>query len=91
VKTNFAALVAAFKASGTKLACLCSADQVYAREALDAAKTLVRAGASHIYLAGRPYEQEPSLRKAGVQTFIYAGCDALATLQTAHDMLAIKA
>ena len=47
-------MIAAFKASGARLACLCSSDEVYAREAADAAKALRPAGATHIYLAGRP-------------------------------------
>ncbi len=34
------AMIAAFKASGAKLACLCSSDKVYAAEAADAAKAL---------------------------------------------------
>jgi methylmalonyl-CoA mutase len=79
-------MVSAFKASGAKLACLCSSDEVYGREAVAAAQGLAQAGAHHIYLAGRPKEAD-ALRAAGVQTFIYAGCDALATLQAAHAML----
>ena len=51
-------MIAAFKASGAKLACLCSSDEVYAREAADAAKALAQAGATHIYLAGRPKEAD---------------------------------
>ena len=74
------AMIAAFKASGAKLACLCSSDEVYAREAADAAKALAAAGAAHIYLAGRPKDAD-ALKAAGVGTFIFAGCDALATLQ----------
>ena len=37
-----AAMVAAFKASGAKLACLCSSDKVYEAQAADAAKALER-------------------------------------------------
>jgi methylmalonyl-CoA mutase len=85
-KTDLGALVAAFKTSGAKLACLCSSDAVYEREAANAAKALAAAGAMHIYLAGRPKDQD-ALKAAGVGTFIYAGCDALATLKAAHDML----
>jgi methylmalonyl-CoA mutase len=80
------AMIAAFKRSGAKLACLCSSDEVYAREAADAAKALRATGATHIYLAGRPKEQD-ALKPAGVGTFIFAGCDALATLKAAHDIL----
>jgi methylmalonyl-CoA mutase len=79
-----AAVGAAFKASGAALACLCSSDKVYVGQAAAAAKALQAAGARHIYLAGRPGEQEASLRAAGVDDFVFAGGDALATLQEVH-------
>ena len=79
-----AALVAAFKASGAQLVCLCSSDKVYADHAADAAKALHAAGAGHIYLAGRPGEQEAALRAAGIGDFIFAGGDALTTLNAAY-------
>ena len=83
------AMVAAFRDSGTKLACLCSSDKVYRAQAADAAKALTAAGASHIYLAGRPGEIEAELKGAGVRDFIYVSCDVVATLQAAHDMLGL--
>jgi methylmalonyl-CoA mutase len=79
--TDPAALAAGFKASGAALACLCSSDKIYAAQAAAAAKALQAAGAKHIYLAGRPSELEAALRAAGVGDFIFAGGDALATLQ----------
>jgi methylmalonyl-CoA mutase len=84
VKADFAALTAAFKASGAALACLCSQDKVYATQAIPAAIALHAAGVQHIYLAGRPGEQEAALRAAGVNHFIFAGGDALATLQEVY-------
>lgn len=78
-----AALAAAFKASGAQLCCLCSSDKVYAGQAAAAAQALQTAGARHIYLAGRPGEQEGALRAAGVNDFVFAGGDALAALQEA--------
>ncbi len=80
-------LAAAFKASGSALACLCSSDEVYASEAAAAARALVAAGARHVYLAGRPGDLAEALKQAGVQTFIFAGCDVLATLRDAHRSL----
>jgi methylmalonyl-CoA mutase len=80
-------MIAAFKSSGTQLACLCSSDEVYAREAVEAAKALKAAGAAPIYLAGRPGEQESALTAVGVQDFVYVGCDVLATLQAASRAL----
>ena len=79
-----AALAAAFKASGAELACLCSSDKAYAQHAATAAKALQQASAKHIYLAGRPGEQEAPLRSAGIGEFIFAGSDALAVLEDAY-------
>jgi methylmalonyl-CoA mutase len=81
-------MVAAFKASGASLACLCSSDAIYEAEAADAARARAAAGAKHIYLAGRP-KDPASFAAAGVGTLIYAGCDALATLQAAHAILGL--
>ena len=85
-----AEMIAAFKSSGAALACLCSSDDVYAAEAGAAAKALTAAGARHIYLAGRPGEREAELKAAGVQSFVFAGGDVLATLRAAHDILGIE-
>jgi methylmalonyl-CoA mutase len=82
--TDPAALAAAFKASGAALACLCSSDKVYAERAAAAAMALQAAGAKHIYLAGRASGQETVFRAAGVNDFIFAGCDALAVLQEVY-------
>ncbi len=82
--TDFAALAAAFRASGAVLACLCSSDNIYAQQAAAAAKALQAADARHIYLAGRPGEREAALRAVGVNDFVFAGGDALATLQEAY-------
>ncbi len=82
-------MVAAFKASGAKLACLCSSDKVYEDEAPSAAKALGAAGAV-VHLASRPGEKEQSWRQAGVKDFIYMGCDALSTLQAVHGILEVK-
>jgi methylmalonyl-CoA mutase len=80
------AMVSACKASRAKLACLCASDTVYQRDAAVAAKALAAAGAAHVYLAGRPKQQD-ALKAAGVGTFVFAGCDALATLKAAHAIL----
>ncbi len=81
-------MVAAFKTSGAKLACLCSSDEVYGREAVTAAKALAQAGAAHLYHAGRPAHLEAELLDAGIGTFIHAGCDALAILRAAQEQIA---
>ena len=86
---NQADMIAAFKASGARLACLCSSDKVYEMQAADAAKALKDAGAI-VHLAGRPGDHETEWRGAGVKNFIFVGCDVLSTLQAAHDSLAMR-
>jgi methylmalonyl-CoA mutase len=81
-----AQMVDAFKASGAKLACLCSSDKVYDSEAAGAA-TALRAAGAHVLLAGRP-AQSHALKSAGVSDFIYAGCDAVAALTAAYSVIA---
>jgi methylmalonyl-CoA mutase len=83
------AMTAAFKASDATIICLCSSDKVYADAAVGAAAALKAAGTNHVYMAGRPGDHETALRAAGVQDFIYVGCDMLATLRAAHDILSI--
>jgi methylmalonyl-CoA mutase len=75
-------LVDAYRASGAKLACLCSSDRIYGDAAETAALALKGAGA-RLYLAGRPGELEERLRQAGVTEFIYAGCDMHGALRRA--------
>jgi methylmalonyl-CoA mutase len=80
-------LAKAFKTSGAKLACLCSSDKVYERDAVSAAQVLAGAGAKHIYLTGKPGESRKSLEAAGIETFLYQGCDTLGLLETAYERL----
>ncbi|MGD9783374.1 MAG: methylmalonyl-CoA mutase family protein [Hyphomicrobiaceae bacterium] len=70
----------AFKASGLHAACICSSDAIYAAQAEKTAKALVEAGAGPVLVAGRPGDMEAALRAAGVDGFLYAGQDAIATL-----------
>ncbi len=78
----------AFAASGAKIACICSSDEVYAQEAEAAARALKAAGAKEVLLAGRPGELEAGLRAAGVDGFIYAGQNAVSVLEGLHKALA---
>ena len=82
-------MLAAFKKSGAKLACLCSSDAVYIQQAADAANALTTTGAI-VHLAGRPGDHEANWQAAGVKTFIFMGCDVVSTLQAAHDILGAK-
>jgi methylmalonyl-CoA mutase len=80
-------MLEAFKASGASLVCLCSSDRVYEAEGADAAAALKTAGASHVYLAGKPEDLEDALRSAGVESFVSAGADTLSTLRGAYENL----
>jgi methylmalonyl-CoA mutase len=84
---NLDSLAVAFRASGAKLACLCSSDEVYAREAVAAARALRNAGAAVLF-AGRPGALKAALEEGGVCGFVFAGCDALAALRTTHGLIA---
>ena len=73
-----------------EIACICSSDAVYAELAEATAGALVAAGADAVLLAGRPREQEAALRSAGVGTFVFAGCDAIAVLTSLHEALGVR-
>jgi methylmalonyl-CoA mutase len=81
-------VAASFKASGAKLACICSSDAVYAEKAIATARALAEAGAKAIYVAGRLRKLEAELRQAGVTDFIYRGCDVLCVLADAQHRIA---
>ncbi|MFZ4806919.1 MAG: methylmalonyl-CoA mutase family protein [Hyphomicrobiaceae bacterium] len=84
--TNSADAGAAFAASGARVACLCSTDAVYGELGEATASVLKAAGAIHVCLAGRPKDQEAALRAAGVDTFMFAGSDAVETLARLHEV-----
>lgn len=79
-------LVAAFRASDARLACLCSSDEFYADNAGAAAAALRQAGARAVWLAGRP-EAAP---QAEIDGYVFTGCDALAVLSEAHRHLGLE-
>jgi methylmalonyl-CoA mutase len=63
------------------VAVICGSDERYMEEAAGAARALKVAGVDKVVLAGRPGALESELRTAGVDTFIFVGCDAIATLE----------
>ena len=73
--------------SGLRLLVNAQADMEVVSEASDGEQALQAAGAKHIYLAGRPGEQEAALRAAGVNDFVLAGSDALIVLQEAYRLV----
>lgn len=76
-----------FTSSGAALAVICSTDALYKEKAASAAAALKAAGAKAVYLAGRGGEIEAALKAAGIDDFIYIGCDAAAVLTAAYARL----
>ncbi|MFB7032648.1 methylmalonyl-CoA mutase, partial [Streptomyces sp. NPDC056295] len=73
-----------FEESGAREACLCSSDALYEERAGTVASELRAAGAEHVLLAGRPGQY------SGVDTYLFAGCDAVALLATALDRMGVS-
>lgn len=87
---NGESAAAAFKQSGAKIACICSSDKLYDQHALATLKALQSAGATHIYLAGRPRALEDTLQEAGLTTLLHANQNALEQLTALHAALGVK-
>ncbi|MEU2116372.1 methylmalonyl-CoA mutase family protein [Streptomyces sp. NPDC016459] len=73
-----------FEESGAQEVCLCSSDAVYEEQAEVTARNLRAAGARHVFLAGRPGPYP------GVDTYAFAGCDAVALLSTTLDRMGVS-
>ncbi|MFD9459367.1 methylmalonyl-CoA mutase family protein [Streptomyces sp. NPDC060027] len=73
-----------FEDSGATEACLCSSDALYEEQAATTAEALSEAGARHVFLAGRP-GQYP-----GVDSYVFAGCDAVAVLSATLDRMGVS-
>ncbi len=85
--TDISAIQKEFKDSGASFTAICSSDEVYTGHAAELSNALKSAGAAAIYLAGRPGELEPVLKDAGVNDFIFIGCNAFDILSKAHELL----
>ncbi|GEO80795.1 methylmalonyl-CoA mutase family protein [Pararhodospirillum oryzae] len=81
--------VAAWKASGTSVAVLCATDERYATQAESLARALKAAGVGRLYLAGRPGEAADAWKAAGIDQYIFVGCDVLGTLRDLHAHLGL--
>ena len=83
------AMIAAFKASGAKLACLCSSDRsMRPRPPTPPRRWRRPAPRTSISPAARA-NSKPRCKAAGVQDFIFVGCDVLATLRARTASLGI--
>jgi len=63
------------------LAVICSSDSIYADRAAATAGTLKAAGAREVLLAGRPGVHEAAWAEAGIDGYVFAGDDTLATVR----------
>jgi len=79
-KSDAAAAAAAFAISGAKIAVICSTDKQYATTVAELAPKLKAAGARTVVLAGYPGKSEAAYRAAGIDLFIYLGCNVIETL-----------
>ncbi|QXV59831.1 methylmalonyl-CoA mutase family protein [Amycolatopsis sp. TNS106] len=77
-------VIAEFRASGTKIACLCGSNTSYAEEADSVAKALKEAGATSVLLAGKPGDHPD------VTGYLYTGCDALEILTGTLNELGVQ-
>ncbi|MFG2297735.1 methylmalonyl-CoA mutase family protein [Streptomyces sp. NPDC048603] len=76
---------AAFAASGAPMAVLCSSDALYEEQAAGVAEALRAAGATTVFLAGRPGTAADS-----VDEYVFAGCDAVAVLSSVLDRMGVS-
>ncbi|MFJ3927510.1 methylmalonyl-CoA mutase small subunit [Streptomyces sp. NPDC090022] len=75
----------AYAASGADgMAVLCSSDALYEEQAGAVAAALRSAGATTVFLAGRPGTAE-----ADVDAYVFAGCDAVAVLTSVLDRMGV--
>jgi methylmalonyl-CoA mutase len=69
---------------GSAVVCLCGPDKAYGEAAVPAAEAAKAAGAQRVLLAGRGVY-------AGVDGYVFTGCDAVAALQTTLADLGVQA
>lgn len=74
------ALVAAFTASGARIACICASDETYRDLAEPAAEALRKAGAQAVFLAG---DKDADYAERGIGSLIHVGCNVLDILREA--------
>ncbi|MER6735185.1 methylmalonyl-CoA mutase family protein [Streptomyces puniciscabiei] len=72
-----------FEDSGATEAVLCSSDALYAEQAEQAAESLRASGARHVFLAGRG-------EYAGIDSYVFAGCDAIDVLSATLDRMGVS-
>ena len=71
----------ALSGAAADLVVVCSSDSIYADRAAAVARALKAAGASRVWLAGRPGDRAADWKAAGIDGYLFAGDDTLATLR----------
>lgn len=82
-------IAAQAKASGAKLAILCSSAKVYATQAMEVARGLKAAGVTTVFIAGRKTEVEDPGVDDVIDGEVYDGMDVVAFLNSALDRLGV--
>jgi len=89
--TAAADIAKAYSHSEASVACICGSDDAYRKAAAEAADVLKQAGAKAVYVAGLPRgDDEKTLRKAGVDGFLFTGMDVLAELAEFQEKLDLR-
>ncbi|MFD0199538.1 MULTISPECIES: methylmalonyl-CoA mutase family protein [Saccharothrix] len=76
-------VVAKFRESGARIACLCGSESSYAELAAPVARALREAGAERVLLAGKKSEAE-------IDEYVFTGCPALQVLEHTFDALGVQ-
>ncbi|UQX03510.1 methylmalonyl-CoA mutase family protein [Streptomyces sp. RerS4] len=85
VSVDAAGAAEAYAASGADgMAVLCSSDALYEERAAEVAAALRGAGATTVFLAGRPGTSADA-----VDEYVFAGCDAVAVLSSVLDRMGV--
>jgi methylmalonyl-CoA mutase len=71
----------AFAESGARIAVICGSDPQYEEMVAGFAPALKNAGCTRLFLAGNPGDKTQQYTDAGVDDFIYMGCNLLETLR----------
>lgn len=79
----------AFAETSAEGAVICSSDAEYPKTVPALAAALKKRGATFVALMGQPEDMEASYRAAGVDHFIYRGCDAYQVLRSVLASLGI--
>ncbi|MEV8437162.1 methylmalonyl-CoA mutase family protein [Actinosynnema sp. NPDC051121] len=76
-------VVARFRESGARIACLCGSEKSYAELAAPVARALREAGAERVLLAGKESDAE-------IDEHVFTGCPALEVLEHTFDALGVQ-